>query len=74
MSHVPVSKKPPAWRFFVTDDVGVAQINYPIWGIKAEQLGYDLTNIVDNIKMAKYIFDKQGIKAWACYRKLPVGT
>ena len=50
-----------------TQDVGISQIN-EIWWAEAEELGLDIFNSLDdNLKMARIIKEKQGIKAWSCY-------
>lgn len=47
-----------------TSDVGVAQINQVHWK-EAKALGLDIFNSEDdNLKMAKKIYARQGIKAW----------
>ena len=52
-----------------TDDVGVMQVNIPTWSKKGKELGLDFVHSSeDNIKMAKYILDTQGISAWSCSR------
>lgn len=53
-----------------TNDVGIAQVNLKVWGKKAEELGYDLTTTIGNLKMAKYVYTVQGPEAWVCYRIL----
>jgi hypothetical protein len=51
-----------------TSDVGIAQINQ-VWWQKALDLGYDIFfSEDDNLKMAKIIYDKQGISGWTCSR------
>jgi hypothetical protein len=58
-----------------TSDVGIAQINRIHWS-RAKELGLDIfNNEDDNLKMAKIIYDEQGIEAWsafqnACYYKV----
>lgn len=60
-----------------TSDVGIAQINKYHWK-RAKNLGLDIfNNEDDNLKMAKIIYDEQGIDAWsafenACYFKTKV--
>ena len=41
-----------------------AQINLPIWGKTAKQLGFDLYTYDGNLEMAKWIFDHYGSKPW----------
>lgn len=51
-----------------TLDYGFLQINHN-WDSTAKKLGLDYKgSLHDNIKMAKYIKDKQGLKAWTTYR------
>ena len=50
-----------------TKDHGLFQINERSWDKKAKELGLDYKNSVDdNIKMAQYILEIQGRKAWVC--------
>lgn len=50
-----------------TSDVGLLQINQIHWK-RAKELGLDIFNSVDdNLKMAKIIYDEQGITAWTCF-------
>ena len=50
---------------------GVFQIHDPAWKARAEQLGLDYRNSVrDNIKMARYIYDKHGWSPWSCTKML----
>jgi len=52
------------------NDVGACQINLPIWGEKAKEMGLDvINNFFDNITMAKYILSVQGMDAWKYSRK-----
>lgn len=58
-----------------TKDLGVAQIHIIHWK-QAKELGLDIWNSIDdNLKMARLIYDMQGITAWYalnsdCYRNL----
>jgi len=55
-----------------TSDYGIAQIHAPSWDYKAIQLGYGdyKTDIEDNLKMARYIYDGRGnFNDWVCYTK-----
>jgi len=47
-----------------TKDYGLLQINRKVWGKKAIELGLDVHSTEDNIKMARHIYDVQGIEAW----------
>lgn len=51
-----------------TSDVGVFQVNLPVWELKALDLGYDIYSTHGNIKMARYIYEVQGKNAWVCYK------
>lgn len=52
---------------------GIFQIHELSWHYKAKQLGYDnyQTDILDNLAMARYIYDNAGKKwtDWSCYTK-----
>lgn len=50
-------------------DTGLMQINCTHWCDDAARLGLDLTNIVDNVEMARYVYDTQGITAWVAFTK-----
>lgn len=47
-----------------TDDRGLFQINYPIWGSLSQELGIDLHTQEGNMQMAKVILKRQGLNAW----------
>lgn len=50
-----------------TRDFGLAQINEKTWDTKAKEMGLDYKgSIEDNVKLAKYIHDVSGHKAWVC--------
>ncbi len=52
-----------------TDDFGILQIN-GVHEKEAEELGLDFKGSMDdNVKMAKVVFDKQGLGAWTCAKK-----
>lgn len=52
-----------------TNDYGISQINEKSWNTKATELNLKYkTNITDNIKMAKYVFDHSGYGAWVTYK------
>lgn len=52
-----------------TNDSGLFQINNATWSKTAKELGLDYINSEDdNIEMAKYILEKQGITAWVCFK------
>lgn len=56
-----------------TPDFGLFQIN-EIWLLKAEAMGIDIYDLEGNIKMARYIYDTQGLSAWSasafCWLKM----
>ena len=47
-----------------TPDYGVFQIN-EIWIPTAKKLNLDIMTLEGNIKMARYIYDTQGLSAWS---------
>lgn len=50
-----------------TNDVGIAQINIPSWSKKAKEMGLDIFySTEDNLKMARWIYDHEGIGQWSC--------
>lgn len=49
-----------------TNDLGLFQINSKTWLEKSKELGYDIYTVRGNIKMARYIYEVQGINAWVC--------
>jgi len=51
-----------------TDDYGVMQIHKPIWEKKSRELGLDIMTIDGNIKMARHIYEVQGLTAWTTYK------
>ncbi len=54
-----------------THDVGLMQINKSHWK-QAKDLGLDIFNSpVDNMEMAKIIYQSEGFKAWSCYKPVP---
>jgi len=54
-----------------TRDFGIAQINEKTWDKKSKEMGLDYkNNIQDNLKLAKYIYDVSGERAWVCSRKV----
>jgi len=56
-----------------TQDYGLMQIHAPFWDAVARELGYHnyRTEVQDNLKMARYIYDNAGKKwtDWVCYNK-----
>jgi hypothetical protein len=53
-----------------TNDYGLLQIHEPSWDHVAKRLGLDYkNNPYDNLKMARHVYDNQGITAWVCYTK-----
>lgn len=54
-----------------TRDFGVMQINERTWHDTAEEMGLDYKNSEDdNLKLARHIYEVQGLSAWVCYKKL----
>ena len=54
-----------------TRDFGLTQINEKTWDKKAKEMGLDYKgSMIDNIKMAKHIYDVSGKNAWVCNRKV----
>lgn len=52
-----------------TNDSGLFQINDATWKTTADNLNLDYKHSVDdNIEMARYIYDTQGVNAWVCLR------
>ena len=51
-----------------TNDSGLFQINDKVWFDTAKELGLDYKwNVDDNIKMAQYVYSRQGLGAWVCH-------
>lgn len=50
-------------------DTGVMQVNCDHWCDDAQRLGLDIWNIVDNVKMARYIYDTRGITSWVAWNE-----
>ena len=50
-------------------DTGLMQVNCTTWCDDAKELGLDIWNIVDNVKMARHIYDTQGITAWVAFNQ-----
>lgn len=47
------------------NDVGACQINETLWAATAKKLKLNIEgNFADNVKMANYIYSKQGMNAW----------
>ena len=53
-----------------TDDVGIMQISEYYWLNESQKLGLNIYDIKDNIKMARIIYQRQGLKSWVCNRKV----
>ena len=50
-----------------TGDYGLFQINKKVWHGRARELGLDYEkSTADNLRMARHIYEKQGLKAWTC--------
>jgi hypothetical protein len=53
-----------------TNDYGIFQVNQATWDSVAKEMGLDYKNsVADNLKMARYVYDVQGIDAWVCHSK-----
>jgi hypothetical protein len=50
-------------------DKGLFQINLFYWEEIAKKKGIDIHSLKGNIRMAKYIFDTQGLQAWVSSSK-----
>ena len=63
---VPTAKGP-------TSDYGIAQVHAPSWDKEAKRLGHTnyRTDVRDNLKMARHIYDNAGKKftPWVCFTK-----
>ena len=57
-----------------TSDIGIMQINLPLWKKKAESMGLNLYEKSDNIKFGKFLYEQNGLKDWSaskrCWSKL----
>lgn len=54
-----------------THDYGIMQVNRKVWHATAEKMGLDYqNNIHDNLKLARHIYQVQGVTAWVCYQKV----
>ena len=53
-----------------TDDHGLLQIHYPIWGPHFGVTRQQLYDPALNIDLAYRIYQAQGLTAWVCYKKL----
>jgi len=55
-----------------TTDIGAYQINLEVWGKKASELGYDLSQFEGNKAMAEWIYANKGTEDWypskACWK------
>ena len=53
-----------------TSDIGLLQINQVHWG-EARSLGLDIfNNVDDNISMGRVVYDREGLNAWTCNKKV----
>lgn len=48
----------------VTGDLGVMQINSYAHSVQAQQLGYDLSSIEDNMRYARMLYNRSGTAPW----------
>jgi len=50
-----------------TNDWGLSQINATVWDSTAQALGLNYKySLEDNLKMARHVYEVQGISAWVC--------
>ena len=52
-----------------TQDIGKYQINVPIWGKKATEMGLDLSKESDNKIFAEYLYENFGSEPWVHSKK-----
>ena len=53
-----------------TNDFGILQIN-SVHDAQAKKLGLDYKgSLKDNVKMAKVVYDHEGLGAWTCSKKI----
>lgn len=45
-------------------DIGQCQINEPVWGDKAKELGLDIYSFNGNRRMANWIYERYGNQPW----------
>lgn len=50
-------------------DLGFWQIHEPVWGESAAKLGHNIYTFEGNTRMAKVIYDLEGVRPWVCSRK-----
>lgn len=51
-------------------DIGICQINEPIWNDKARELGYDIYTEKGNKDMAKWLFVRYGSDPWRASKSI----
>lgn len=53
------------------ESFGLMQIHARVWDKTAKRLGYDnyRTDPIENLAMARYIYDRSGWQPWTCYTK-----
>jgi hypothetical protein len=54
----------------VTGDIGIMQIAPQYWLEESRRLGLDIYTPEGNVAMAQIILEKQGKRAWVCYKEL----
>lgn len=56
-----------------TQDIGIMQINVPIWGKKAHEMGLNLSVEADNIEFGMWLYKNKGTEPWVhskpCWNK-----
>lgn len=50
-------------------DKGIYQVSEKYHGAEAKKLGLDLHDVRDNIKFAKLLYDREGLKPWSASKK-----
>jgi len=51
-------------------DTGIMQISRDYWQEVADEMGLDLDNLYDNLRMGRHIYDTAGINSWVCNRTI----
>lgn len=47
-------------------DTGVTQINTDIHGERLKKLGLDASDLTDNLKYARILYEESGVTPWVC--------
>ena len=51
-------------------DIGICQINEPLWNDQARKLGYDIYTEAGNKAMAKWLFVRYGSQPWSASKHI----